>query len=124
MWFLVLRAYLALLRFEILLARGNFASLYDLVRRRSCLPGRHRDATIEQVCSAVDLACLWYWKQVLCLQRSAVTTCLLRDYRIPAQMVLGAQHMPFRAHAWVEVNGRVVNDNSYTNELYAVLDRC
>jgi hypothetical protein len=43
---------------------------------------------------------------------------------VPAELVIGAQHMPFRAHAWVEVQGRVVNDKSYTNEMYAVLDRC
>src|SRR6267142_2468310 len=29
-------------------------------------------------------------------------------------MVIGAQQMPFKAHAWVEVDGRVVNDKPYT----------
>ena len=124
MGFLVLRAYLALLRFEILLARGNFAALYDAVRR-SPYPHRHYDAgIIDQICSAVDLACIWYWKEALCLQRSAATTCLLKKHGIPAQMVIGAQHIPFKSHAWVEVDGRVVNDKSYIAEVYAVLDRC
>jgi hypothetical protein len=39
-------------------------------------------------------------------------------------MVIGAQLMPFRAHAWVEVDGRVVNDKPYAAEVYTVLDRC
>jgi hypothetical protein len=39
-------------------------------------------------------------------------------------MVIGAQQMPFKAHAWVEVAGQVVNDKPYTPEMYAVLDRC
>jgi hypothetical protein len=78
----------------------------------------------DKVCSAVDVACIWYWKQVLCLQRSAAAACLLRDNGVPAELVIGAQRMPFHAHAWVEVQGRVVNDKSYTNEMYAVLDRC
>lgn len=39
-------------------------------------------------------------------------------------MVLGAQGTPFKAHAWVEVNGIVVNDKPYMSEIYAVLDRC
>ena len=43
---------------------------------------------------------------------------------IPAQMVIGTQQIPFRAHAWVEVDGSVVNDKPYTPEMYAVLDRC
>jgi len=38
-------------------------------------------------------------------------------------MIIGAQQMPFRAHAWVEVGGRVVNDKPYIREVYAALDR-
>jgi len=70
------------------------------------------------------MACIWYWKEALCLQRSAATACLLKKYGVPAQLVFGAQQMPFKAHAWVEVDGRVVNDKPYTSEMYAVLDRC
>ena len=79
---------------------------------------------VEHICSAMDMACIWYWKEALCLQRSAATACLLKKYGVPAQMVIGAQQMPFKAHAWVEVDGRVVNDKPYTPEMYAVLDRC
>lgn len=43
---------------------------------------------------------------------------------LAAQMVIGAEQMAFEAHAWVEVNGRVMNDKPYTHELYAVPDRC
>jgi hypothetical protein len=39
-------------------------------------------------------------------------------------MVIGAQAMPFRAHAWVEIGGHIVNDKPYTREMYAILDRC
>jgi hypothetical protein len=39
-------------------------------------------------------------------------------------MVIGAQQLPFKAHAWVEVDGRVVNDKPYVPEMYTVLDRC
>ena len=124
MSFLVLKAYLKLIHFDLYLAPGNFARLYDKVRR--CPIGKKTapaDA-IEKICSAVDLACIWYWKEALCLQRSAATACLLRRYGIQAQMVIGAQQMPFKAHAWVEADGRVVNDKPYTPEIYAVLDRC
>jgi hypothetical protein len=124
MAFLVLKAYLKLIHFDLYLARGNFAALYDKVRNcpvRARTPGL--DA-IERVNSAIAMACIWYWKEALCLQRSAATACLLKRYGVPAQMVIGAQQMPFKAHAWVEVRGRVVNDKPYTPEMYAVLDRC
>ena len=77
-----------------------------------------------EVCAAVDMACIWYWKQVLCLQRSAATACLLKRQGVAAEMMIGAQQMPFKAHAWVEVGGRVVNDKPYMREMYAVLDQC
>ena len=124
MSFLVLKAYWKLIYFDLYLARGNFSALYDKVRGYPT--GRKAEATdaTEQICSAMDMACIWYCKEALCLQRSAATACLLRSYGIPAQMVIGAQQMPFKAHAWVEVGGRVVNDKPYVPEIYAVLDRC
>lgn len=124
MSFLVLRAYLRLIQFDLYLARGNFQALHDKVRG---YPMRKRPAPVnaaEQICAAVDMACIWYWKEVLCLQRSAATACLLKGHGVPAQMMIGAQQMPFKAHAWVEVDGQVVNDKPYVREMYAVLDRC
>jgi len=34
------------------------------------------------------------------------------------------QQVPFAAHAWVELEGIVLNDKSYMPEIYSVLDRC
>ena len=135
---LVLQAYLKLIHFDLYLTRGDFQALYNKVRNYRIgkraraannsnngvgKPTEISDIT-EQLCAAIDMACIWYWKEALCLQRSAATTCLLKKYGVPAQLVIGAQQMPFKAHAWVEVDGRVVNDKPYTPEMYAVLDRC
>lgn len=124
MSFLVLKAYLKLIYFDLYLARGNFFALYDKVRNYPAGKKAEEAGAIERICFAVDMACIWYWKEALCLQRSAATACLLRQYGVPAQLVIGAQQMPFKAHAWVEVGGRVVNDKPYMQEMYAVLDRC
>ena len=122
--FLILKSYLWLIVFDFRLSYGSFQGLYGKVRgfpvsRKSPSPN-----LIETLCSAIDVACIWYPKKVLCLQRSAATACLLKQYGIPAQLVIGAQQMPFKAHAWVEVEGRIVNDKPYMPEIYAVLDRC
>ena len=122
---LVLRAYVELIRVDLDLGRGDFASLYTRVR--NCPLGRapaSGSEVAQKVCAAVDMACIWYWKQVLCLQRSVATACLLKRHGVTAQMVIGSQQMPFRSHAWVEVDGHVVNDRTYVPEMYAVLDRC
>lgn len=124
MRFLVLRAYLKLICFDLYLAKGNFSRLHDRVKK---FPRRRIQppvGSVEKICAAVDMASIWYWKEALCLQRSAATACLLKQFGVPAQLVIGAQQMPFRAHAWVEVGGCVVNDKPYMREMYAVLDQC
>ena len=124
MRFLVLRAYGKLILFDLYLARGNFEALYDKVRHCPIREDRAMPDAARRICSAIDMACIWYWKEARCLQRSATTTCLLKQHGVPAQMIIGAQQLPFKAHAWVEVEGRVVNDKPYMREMYAVLDRC
>jgi hypothetical protein len=79
---------------------------------------------IDGICAAVNSTAVWYLKQALCLQRSAVTACLLRSRGIAAEMVIGCHKMPFCGHAWVEVDGRIVNDTSEIKGFYSVLDRC
>jgi transglutaminase superfamily protein len=122
--FLILKAYSMIIRFDRSVARGDFRALYDQVRE---FPLGNEPATpcsLERTCSAVDIASIWYWKQVGCLARSASTVCLLRSRGVQAQLVIGAQRTPFKAHAWVEVDGQIVNDKPYMLEIYAVLDRC
>jgi hypothetical protein len=113
-----------LIYFDFHLARKNFAALYREVRAFPVGKVTEPYPPVEKICTAFDIACTWYWKEVLCLQRSAATACLLKRYAVPAQMMIGVQQMPFKAHAWVEVRGRVVNDKPYLREIYTVLDRC
>lgn len=122
MTFLVLRAYVLLCCFERNMSRNDFRSLYRRVQHRRLRSSRS-SALCEDACRALNIACALYFKEVQCLQRSAALVCLLRDLGIPATLVIGAQRLPFRAHAWAEVNGHVINDSVSAVELYAVLDR-
>lgn len=121
---LVLRAYSELLRVDAQLAWRGFSVVYEKVRSSRLCKGRCEAGTETDICRAVDLACVFYFKEVRCLQRSAATTMLLRRSGLSAEMVLGVQTCPFRAHAWVELAGRVVNDKAYTPAMYTVMDRC
>jgi hypothetical protein len=123
MWLLFFQAFYNLFRFDLYFWRGDFQALYNRVRS---YPTAHRSHVQDtaRICYAVDLACIWYWKEVLCLQRSAAAVCLLRNNGLPAQLIIGAQPMPFKAHAWAESGGRVVNDKPYMQEIYGVLERC
>ena len=106
----------------------SILSLFSLKLLCACVkkwPVRHRaketSVSTGQICGAVDRATVWYPKKALCLQRSAVTTCLLRSHGIAARMILGVRPMPFMAHAWVEVEGSVMNDLPKVKTFYASL---
>jgi hypothetical protein len=121
---LFFQALFALLAYDILSALCRFQTIYSMVRGWK-VKGETDDAgIIDRVCITVNYACVWYPKHALCLQRSFVTTYLLRKYGVAAQMVLGAQKLPFKAHAWVEVNGRAINERSNVEATYAVWDKC
>lgn len=77
--------------------------------------------TTAQICEAVNLAACFYVKPVRCLQKSMVTTRLLRRSGVDAKVVIGVRQAPFFSHAWVEVNARVVNDSPAYKEQLAVL---
>ena len=124
MSFLVVQAYWKLISFESCLKQHNFAALYKTVHHYPVSRRPTTRETVTRVCSAVDTACIWYWKRTLCLQRSATITCLLRQHGIEAQLVIASQYIPFQAHAWVEVDGKVVNDKPGVQKAFVVLERC
>lgn len=121
---LVFRAIFALVAYDILSTVCRFETFYSMVKVWKVARESSDPDTIDRVCSAVNYACIWYPKQALCLQRSFVTTYLLRKHGVSAHMVLGAQKLPFKAHAWVEVEGRAINERSNVQATYTVWDRC
>lgn len=123
MLILILRAYMELISFGFHIKRQEFSALHSAVRNCDIRTDTTPRVSLAELCHAVDIACIWYWKQVLCLQRSAAATCFLRRHGIAAQLVIGTQQVPFNAHAWVEVDGQVVTDKTYMHEMYVVLER-
>jgi hypothetical protein len=121
---LAFRASLLLVHADVYLAGHDFSDLRKWVRSTPIRVTRSQEGEVEAICRAIDLAIIWYPKQVLCLQRTAATVLLLRQAGIAAEMVIGTKPMPFRTHAWAEVKGQVVGDKPYMNEIYSVLDRC
>ena len=117
-------AFVGLLAFDLLLKLGGFQRLIGKVARWPIAEPRIADREIcRRVRGMVDRAQMYYPKKAMCLQHSAVVTCLLRRRGVPAEMVLAAQTFPPRAHAWAEVGGEVVNDQSSVKSEYRVLKR-
>ena len=122
--FLIWKALLGLLAFDVLGFGRNFPKMHRFVSRWRVSPRTAPRDGVDRVCEAINYACVWYPKRALCLQRSAVTTCLLRTCGVPAKMVIGSQNLPFKAHAWTEVNGRAINERRDVLKIYGVWERC
>lgn len=111
----------ALVCVDLTLKIAGFHSLYRIAKRwptRRLTPSSI--PSIPRIMASVDAACSYYLKHALCLQRSVVGVCLLRLAGVPAQMVIAARVMPFHGHAWVEADGKVVNDKQAVQTFYQV----
>lgn len=124
MRFLILQSFVALVQHDLFLWQHDFAALHAKTHLFPIAERQPESGDIEKIIQSVAYACIWYPKKALCLQRSSVAVAILRRYGIPAEMVIGAQRLPLKAHAWVEVNGRVVNDKQEVQADYFVMERC
>jgi len=122
---LIFESWLLLLYVDRIMRWRRFRALHRIVRETPVKPGiPTRLVPHENLSRAMDCACVLYFKRVLCLQRSSATTILLRRHGWSAEMVIGAQLLPFKSHAWCEVRGAIVNDKPYLYDIYTVLERC
>jgi hypothetical protein len=95
----------------------GWASSLERWRRPAGPPQPVPAASAEKVITAVDsavrdAAAAQLLFPVACKERALVGHHLLRAvYGLPAVLVVGVQHYPFVAHAWVEVDGRTITDD-------------
>jgi hypothetical protein len=122
---LLLESLVLLVRIDLMMRRGSLQSIHTLVRNQAvvCI-GPEKRPEVRMICHAIDLMCVFNLRPVFCLQYSAVTTVLLRRYGWSAELVIGAQMLPFKSHAWCEIDDVVVNDKPYMRDIYSVLERC
>lgn len=117
-------AFVGLLAFDLLLKFKGFQSLIKKVESWPTTEPRTTDRELcQRVRGMVDRAQMYYPKKAMCLQHSAVVTCLLRRRGVPAEMVLAAQEFPPKAHAWAEVMNQVVSDSPGVKTKYRELRR-
>lgn len=121
---LLLRTFFELIRFDLVNRLGGFRRVYSSVQQLTVSsPTQTQAEVIARICEIVNFACCFYWKPVLCLQRTVVTTRLLRAHGVEAKMVIAYRPSPFFSHSWVEVDGRIINDSPAYQERLIVLDR-
>lgn len=119
---LVIEAYLGLVRHDRFMAIHEFRDLCRMLQEFPLESGPGPTPPLADIGFAVDAACAFYPKRVLCLQRSAVLLTMLRARGIRAELVIGTQILPFKAHAWVRVDGEVLGDRLASREAFDVLE--
>lgn len=119
---LVIKAWFALVWYDVAVNIRGYRTVRELAQKELRVNAALTSpASCRQICDAVDIAAVLYFKQVHCLQRSSVATRLLRNSGEDARLVIGVQMTPFVSHAWVELDGVVVNDKPYMRQKYRVL---
>ena len=104
---LVLGALYEIVRYEVIVSLCGIGCVLGHLRRQRVSLKPSSEELPRAICDAVLLATCFYWKSVLCLQRSVSTVRLLRKHGIDAHLAIGYRPAPFFSHAWVEINGRV-----------------
>jgi hypothetical protein len=118
----VFRALYEITRYELIVSLRGIGCILRQLRRERVSQKPCTEELQRAICDAVLLATCFYWKPVLCLQRSVCTVRMLRKYGIDARLAIGYRPSPFFSHAWVEVNGRVVYGSAaYQQRLQSLL---
>jgi len=66
---------------------------------------------VERTAYRVAVAAAFFPGRAVCLEQSLALYVLLRRRGVPAELRLGVQVYPFYAHAWVELDGKPVNED-------------
>ncbi len=111
------RCALRLFAIKVSLATLGFARTLRWVRRSPRSPiaapsarAQRQDELISATLDAVALASALWPGRALCLEQSLTLYYSLARAGVPVTFRLGLQPHPFQAHAWVEHEGRVLND--------------
>ena len=117
----------ALIRVHRIASQGHMRGLRQYLGVRPELSSRS-DATmppvdVQRIAAVVDNMCALFVRRSTCLHRSFVLARLLRRAGGRADVVLGLKGEPFQGHAWVEIDGVIINDDEERVREYTVLER-
>ena len=118
---LLLEAYLFLIKAHLLVCLFGFCGLIKAIRRnaRNCIAREAEEFGI--LATALNQACLYFPVRTKCLEWSAALAFLGLRRKWKCNLQIGIQNMPFAAHAWVSVDGRVIADTQTLPDTLSVI---
>src|SRR5258706_4396822 len=112
-----------LFRYDFVYALHGFRGIQSGRKRSSIASPKFSPQSEPSICRAFVIGTSLYWKPVRCLQRSVALARMLRRRSSDAEVVIAYIPDPFFSHAWVEIDGRVVNELAVCKERLKVLQR-
>jgi hypothetical protein len=116
-----IHAYTALVKGKRLLAAGGWPAMVEALPPKpdGPAPGGLDIASIADACAR---AARRLPVGTACLERSYATCTLLRRQGVPSLFCVGVSRFPpMRFHAWVEVDGQVLNEPQPIHEIYRTI---
>jgi len=120
----VLRCALLITWFKGLLRSRGFLGTLEWVRHRIEPVSATTETAIETVKAverAVAMAGAFYPARAQCLEQSLTLYYLLRRQGVAAVYCQGVLPYPLQAHAWIEYQGKVINDVPEHAEMFSLL---
>jgi Transglutaminase-like superfamily/Coenzyme PQQ synthesis protein D (PqqD) len=88
---------------------------------------RRKPSSVANSDAVTDLTAIalsafkWYRPGIACMHRAFAAYWFLRRHGIPAELCLGVKTCPFSSHAWVEFQGRVLDDSSHVKDRFRII---
>lgn len=79
------------------------------------------DKEIKKLASAVDAATILYPKKTFCLAWASTFVLLALKKNWKSSLVIGIQTNPFYAHAWAQIDGKVVHDDPVIAKVLSII---
>lgn len=120
-FWLIIEAFFELVKIHFILKVGKISKLIRFLQRRLAIES-NTTVSLEQISllgAALDKVCLFYPKKTYCLPWAGTLALLAFKRGWKCQFFIGIQTLPFYAHAWIEYQGKIVNDSLEIQERLA-----
>lgn len=110
--------FLVLLRARWLLRSGGWRALVQSLPSKADSPV-HGKINVDLILDGCAQAARRLPYSTACLERSYAACCLLRKVGVPVELCVGVRgSAPMQFHAWLELDGRVINDAQAVRTTY------
>lgn len=118
----VFKTFIQLAKIHRLLKRQGIKGVLDLIaaapKTDLIVPTQ---VQIQELTQLVDAASILYPKKTYCLAWAATFVILARKQNWDSQLVIGVQAHPFYAHAWAQIDGKVIHDDPVIAEVLSLI---